>query len=133
MNSIDNAGNAAAQTSVSYTVTYGLVMLFDQTKASKSGSTVPIKIRLVDANGANVSSSANVVHAVSVIQTSSQATTTLDDSGSSNPDLDFRYDAASGGYIFNLKTTGYGTGSYLLNFVVGSSPTIYSVAFQVRQ
>jgi len=42
-------------------------------------------------------------------------------------------DPACGGYIFNLKTISYGTGSYMLNFVVGSSLTVYSVGFQVRQ
>lgn len=133
VSSTDNAGNAASPTNVNYSVNFGITVLFDQTKAHKSGSTVPIKIRLVDANGANVSSAATIVHAVSVIQTSSQASTTLDDAGNSNPDLDFRYDAGLGGYIFNLKTTGYGTGTYLLNFVAGNSPTVYSVGFQVRQ
>jgi hypothetical protein len=129
----DNAGNPAPPTVVNYTVNFGVIALFDQTKAHKSGSTVPIKIRLVDANGANVSSAATIVHAVSVIQTSSQASTNLDDAGNSNPDFDFRYDESLGGYIFNLKTTGYGTGTYLLNFVAGTSPTVYSVGFQVRQ
>ena len=127
----DNAGNAA-QTAISYTVGFVVQALFDQTKAHKSGSTVPIKVRLVDANGANVSSASIVLHALSVVQTSSQASTTLDDSGNSNPDLDFRYDATLGGYILNLKTSGYGTGTYLLNFVAGDSTT-YSVGFQVRQ
>ena len=110
-----------------------MVALYDQTKSHKSGSTIPIKIQLVDASGANVSSSATVVHAVSVIQISSQASTSFGDSGNSNPDFDFRYDASLGGYIFNLQTTGFGTGSYLLNFVAGNSPTVYSVGFQVRQ
>jgi tetratricopeptide (TPR) repeat protein len=80
-----------------------------------------------------VSSSSTVVHAVSVIQISSQASTIFGDSGNSNPDFDFRYDASLGGYVYNLKTTGFGTGSYLLNFIAGNSPTGYSVGFQVRQ
>lgn len=129
----DLAGNTSVPTVVNYTVAYGIVALYDQTKAHKSGSTIPIKIRLVDASGANVSSSSTVVHAVSVIQISSQASTIFGDSGNSNPDFDFRYDASLGGYIFNLQTTGFGTGSYLLSFVAGNSPTVYSVGFQVRQ
>jgi predicted thioesterase len=129
----DNVGNTATPSVVNYTVAFGLQVLFDQSKANKSGSTVPIKIRLVDANGANVSSAATVVHAISVVQTGSEASPILDDAGNANPDFDFRYDAGLGGYIFNLKTTGYGTGSYVLNFVVGGSSTIYSVGFQVRQ
>jgi len=129
----DNAGNSAAPSVVNYTVNFSFQVLSDQTKAHKSGSTVPIKIQLVDANGANVSSPATVVHAVSVVQTASQASPLIDDAGNANPDFDFRYDASLGGYIFNLKTTGYGTGSYLLNFVAGGSSTVYPVGFQVRQ
>jgi Concanavalin A-like lectin/glucanases superfamily len=133
VSSADNVGNAAIPIVVNYTVNFGVIALHDQTKAHKSGSTVPIKIRLVDANGANVSAASTVVHAISVIQISSQASTNFDDAGNSNPDFDFRYDADLGGYIFNLKTTGYGTGSYLLNFVAGNRPPIHSVGFQVRQ
>ena len=129
----DVAGNTSLPTVVNYTVGYGIVALYDQTKAHKSGSTIPIKIRLVDASGASVSSSSTVVHAVSVIQISSQASTNFGDSGDSNPDFDFRYDASLGGYIFNLQTTGFVTGSYLLSFVAGNSPTVYSVGFQVRR
>lgn len=131
--STDYAGNAASPVTVNHTVNFGVVALFDQTKANKSGSTVPIKIRIVDANGANVSSASTVVHAVSVIQISSQASTVLDNAGNLNPDFDFRYDAGLGGYIFNLKTRGFGTGGYLLNFIAGNSPTVYSVGFQIRQ
>lgn len=132
VNATDNSGNTSS-TTVNYTVGYGVAALYDQTRAHKSGSTVPIKIQLVDANGANVSSASLIVHAASVIQTSSQASTVLDDAGESNPDFDFRYDAELNGYIYNLKTTGFGTGSYSLNFSVGLSSTLYSVAFQVRQ
>jgi hypothetical protein len=56
----------------------------------------------------------------------------LQDAGDANPDFDFRYDSSLGGYIFNLKTAGYGTGQYLLNFVTDGSPTLYSVGFQIR-
>jgi hypothetical protein len=133
VNANDNVGNSTAPSVVNYTVNFGIEVLFDQTKAHKSGSTVPIKFRLVDANGGNVSSAATVVHAVSVVQTGSQASPVVDDAGNANPDLDFRYDAALGGYIFNLKTTGYGTGSYVLNFVAGNGANIYSIGFQIRQ
>ena len=47
----------------------------------------------------------------------------------------FRYDSTlgnTGGYVFNLKTTGLATGTYKLNFTVGSAPTDYSVQFQVK-
>jgi hypothetical protein len=131
----DNAGNHANQ-SVNYMVTFGVRGLFDQTKAAKSGSTIPIKIQLVDANGNNVSLTGVVVHAVSVVQTSSSASVLLDDAGQANPDFDFRYDSplgGTGGYIFNLKTTGYETGTYVLNYTVAGDPLTHSVQFQVRQ
>jgi hypothetical protein len=132
----DSVGNNALPKSLSYNVSYGIQVIFDQSRAAKSGSTIPIKIQLVDANGMNESSPTVVVHAVSVIQISSSASVTLDDTGQANPDFDFRYDSSpdgTGGYIFNLKTTGYGTGSYLLNFTVGGDPSLHSVQFQVRQ
>ena len=132
VSAVDRAGNTSS-TTVNYTVGYGVQALYDQTRAHKSGSTIPIKIQLVDANGVNVSSPSLLPHAISVIQTSSQASTEFGDAGNSNPDFDFRYDANLGGYIFNLQTTGFGTGSYLLNFIAGSSPGVYSVGFQIRR
>lgn len=129
----DNVGNTATPSTVNYTVAYGVQALYDQTRAHKSGSTIPIKIRLVDANGANVSTPSLLPHAISVIQVSSQASTEFGDAGNSNPDFNFRYDATLGGYIFNLQTTGMGTGSYMLNFIAGSPQPVYSVGFQIRR
>jgi hypothetical protein len=126
------AGLHTFVTNANDNVGYNVVALFDQTKAARSGSTIPIKIRLVDANGANVSSPAITVHAISILQVSSQSSSVLQDAGDANPDFDFRYDSSLGGYIFNLKTAGYGTGQYLLNFVTDGSPTLYSVGFQIR-
>lgn len=127
----DNASNTATQ-SVSYTVGYAIQVLYSQTKAHKSGSTIPIKLQMVDANGVNVSSDSIVVTAISVIQVSTNAPGTLEDAGNSNPDNNFRYDNSLGGYIFNLKTTGYATGTYNLNFKAGSDPTLHTVQFQIR-
>jgi hypothetical protein len=58
-----------------------------------------------------------------------------EDSGNSNPNNDFRFDptlGSGGGYIFNLKTTGLATGSYTLNFTVGTDSTLYTAPFQVK-
>ena len=129
----DSVGNLAVPSSVNYTVGFGLDVLFDQTKAHKAGSTVPVKVRLLDANGLNVSSAGTVLHAVSVIQLGSQASTMVEDAGNSNPDFDFRYDQESASYIFNLQTKGYSTGTYQLNFIAGNGAVLYSVRFQVRK
>jgi hypothetical protein len=128
----DAAGNSS-QSSFNYAVVYGIGALYDPTKAVKAGGTVPIRIQLLDANGLNHSSPSITVTAISVVQVSSQASSSVDSSGSSNPDLNFRFDAALNGYVFNLKTSGLSTGSYLLRYVVGDSAEVYSTGFQVRQ
>ena len=131
VNATDVAGNTSQQ-SVNYTVTYGVSPLFDQTKANKSGSTIPIKLDLVDASGVNRSASNIVVTATAVTRLSNNAPGALQDPGNSNPDFNFRYDAAFGGYVFNLKTTGYATGTYRLDFQASGDPVTHSVQFQVK-
>jgi hypothetical protein len=127
----DVAGNVASQ-NVGYAVAYQVCLGYDSSKARKSGSTYPIKIQLCDANGQNVSSASIVVHAVSVSQVSTNAAGVLDDAGDSNPDFDFRYDAGTGSYIFNLKTTGFATGTYSLGFTAGADPILHSAPFQIK-
>jgi hypothetical protein len=131
VNARDVVGNTSSQ-SISFAVGYGVCLLYDSTRARKSGSTVPIQLRLCDAGGHNVSSTAIVVHAVGVTQVSTSAPGVLDDAGQSNPDFDFRYDSTIAGYTFNLKTTGYPTGTYTLTFTAGADPTVHSAPFQVR-
>ena len=107
-------------------------LLYDATKAKKSGSAYPIKLQLCDGNGNNLSSPSIALHAIGVVQTSTNAAGPLDDTGQANPDLTFRYDASLAGYIFNLKTTGLPTGTYNLLFTIGSDPTVYSAPFTIR-
>ncbi len=112
-------------------------VLYDQYKTHRGGSTVPIKFQICDAGGANVSAAGIVVHATGLTQLDASATSVIDDAGASNsPDNDFRYDAAlggTGGYIFNLKTTGLLTGTYTLTFTIdGVSDPTYAVQFDVR-
>jgi hypothetical protein len=126
-----------AVTAVRFTVppvtpSYGVCLLYDPTKAKKSGSTYPIQIQLCDAAGHNLSSPSIVVHAVGVTQVSTNAPGTLDDAGNSDPDFDFRYDATLAGYVFNLKTTGFSTGTYAINFTAGADPAIHSAKFQIK-
>ncbi len=51
----DAAGNTTTAT-VPYSVSYGVRTLYDESKAHKSGSNVPIKIQLLDGAGRNLSS-----------------------------------------------------------------------------
>lgn len=134
VNALDNVGNSSSSSS-SYSVSYGVCLLFDNTRSVKSGSTVPIRIALCDSSGNDVSSSAVIVQALSLTQISSSASMTLENAGSSNPDNNFRFDSTqgtTGGYVFNLQTTGLTTGTYALAFVAGSDPTMHTVTFQVR-
>jgi hypothetical protein len=87
-------------------------------------------------SGANLSRGTLVVTAVNVRKVSDSATSPVIDAGNANPDLNFRYDPAlfggAGGYIFNMDTSGLTTGTYRLNFRIGSDPTVLSVPFELR-
>lgn len=132
----DPANYTTATTSVVQRVSYGVCALYDQTKAHKAGSTIPVKLQLCDASGTNVSSPSVQVKATGVLMISTQAPTTLADSGNSNPDFNFRYEpdlgGPGGGYIFNLSTKGYPTGTFQLIYTVTGDQTPHSVQFSVR-
>ena len=131
VNARDQAGNTASA-SARYTVTFGTCLLYDPTLAKMSGSTYPIRLQLCDGHGRNVSSPSIELRATSLTQTSTTVGSALNDSGSANPDFDFRYDASLGGYVFNLKTTGLTTGTYNLHFTAGSDPLVHSAPFAIR-
>jgi len=120
-----NEGTSAVQVQV----TYGVKALYDQTKAHKSGSAVPVKLQLVDAAGANLSSPSLVVHVTGISPASPSANL---DSGDANPGNDFRYDASLGGYIFNLSTKGFAPGEYTLSFTVAGDPLTHTLKVVVR-
>jgi len=120
----------SASGSGTLTVGYGVVPLYDQTNVHQSGSTIPIKLKIVDANGNNISSANLVVNAVGVSLISTSVYGPVEDAGNANPDNDFRFSQDS--YIFNLKTTGLTTGVYNLYFRVGADPTLHTVQFQIK-
>jgi hypothetical protein len=114
---------------------YNICPLYDQTKAVRSGATIPIKFQLCDSNGVNLSSPSVAVSATAVTRVSDNAPGLLEDAGNANPDNNFRYDAtlgSTGGYIFNLSTRGLASGTYRLSFTAGSDPAIHAVEFQVK-
>ncbi|HJU12108.1 MAG TPA: hypothetical protein VJ728_14585, partial [Candidatus Binataceae bacterium] len=135
VNATDKVGNIGAPQSVDYTVAYKVCVLYDPSRSVQSGSTIPLKIQLCDASNNDASSSSVIVHAVSLVQSSTSASELVQSSGSANPDNDFRYDntlGSTGGYIFNLSTRGLSTGSYALTFTAGADPTMHTLVFQVR-
>lgn len=115
-------------------VTNGVCAQYDETRAHKSGRTIPIKLQLCTASGSNVSNPGIVVNALEVVLISPHATGVPEDAGDANPDGNFRYTSSGsgGGYIFNLKTTGLATGTYRLVFSVSGDPAMHSVQFQLR-
>jgi len=118
----------------SVAVSYAACLLYDPTKTHKSGSTVPIKLQLCD--GARNLSAADIgVTAVGVVLVSSNAPGSLEDAGNANPDSNFRFDPSlggPGGYIYNLSTRSFKTGTYALRFKAGVDTVIHSVQFEVR-
>jgi hypothetical protein len=134
VNTSDVAGNSTSKM-VTYSIGYGLCLLYDSTKSVQSGATIPIKLYLCDASGKDLSSSSITLHATGVTQVSSSASTVLETSTSANPDSDFRYDSTlgpSGGYIYNLSTKGLGTGTYRLSFTVTGDPSTHTAQFEVK-
>lgn len=129
VNTTDEAGNQTSKT-IGYTVGYRLEPLYDVDKANKAGSTVPVKLRLLDNAGANLSTADVVVHALGVGPATSDTYGPAADAGNANPGGNFRF--TGDGYIYNLKTTGYAPGTYRLYFTVGADPHVYTTPFQVR-
>ncbi len=120
----------SANGSSTLTVGYGIQPLYDQTQVHRSGSTIPIKLAVIDSSGANISSTSLTVNAVGISLISTNVSGPVTDSGNSNPDNNFRFD--SGSYIFNLKTTDLATGIYNLYFRVGNDPNLHTVQFQIK-
>ena len=127
----DNVGNAT-DVLHPYNVSSGVCLLYDPAKVKNAGSTVPIKLQLCTATGTNVSSPLISVQATAVTRTSSTVSGVPDDSGNANPDNFFRYDTTLQGYIFNLSTKGYLTGTYDLSFTVAGNPVTHRVQFGIR-
>jgi hypothetical protein len=114
---------------------YQICLLYDPSKAARSGSTKPIKFQLCDESGNNLSSSAIAAQAINITQTTTSFSGSVEDSGNANPDSNFRFDPSlgtNGGYIFNLRTSSLQTGTYDLNFIVTGDSFTYSVPFQVK-
>ena len=116
------------------TITYNVCTAYDTTKAVRLGSTLPLKLRVCSASGANASSPEVTVTASSLSRISSNASASVEDSGNANPDGNFRFTSLDGaaGYIFNLSTKGLTQGTYEVTFHVSGDPMPHTVQFQTR-
>ena len=109
--------------------------LTDLSRAFNAGRTIPIKLQLTDANGNNLSSTEIDLSAIRLERINADGTRTevgLQSAGNSNPDNLFRYDAALGGYIFNLSTRGLGVGTYHFYWMAEGDPTEHELIFQLE-
>ena len=110
-----------------------IVALFDQTRAYKQGSTIPIKIKSVNNDNVNLSSGTIVATVRSLVLVGGNVSSTVVDPGNSNPDHNFRYDSSLGGYIFNLSSKGLASGTYVLSFYIGTDHTFfYTVRVEIK-
>lgn len=131
VNATDQVGNASTA-AISYSVSYGVCLLYDPSKAKPAGSVVPIRLQLCDVAAANVSSAAIVMTATGVTRVSTEAPGVLEASGNANPDNNFRFDPDLAAYVFNLKTTGFASGTYRLTFTIAGDPKEHAIQFQLK-
>ena len=126
----DDTNSPVSQT-FTVTVRYGVKRLYKAPISGKVGSTVPIKIELVNATGQNLSSPSVTVQALCVVVTGA---TTCQNAviTYANPNQFFTFMSGldtSGGYQFNVKTTTLTAGkTYQLLFrVTGEDTNSYHV------
>ncbi|MEV7027408.1 hypothetical protein AB0O00_35425, partial [Kitasatospora sp. NPDC093558] len=117
VNAMDAADNASSL-GVSYTVAYRICLLSHPTRPPRGGNaTIPIRVRLCDANGNNLSDPGITLTPSQVVGPTTRPFTTP-----------FRYDPTLAGYIVNLPTRGLAPGSYNLEFTVSGADTTTHVA-----
>ena len=131
---LGDPNHTGSQAMAQITITYTVCTATDDddhgddgkgSKGIESGSTLPVKLRVCDAQGRNISAKWLQVRAVGVSPSGS-----LNDSGKANPGNLFRLDDHT--YMFNLSTKGFGAGDYTLDYTIGGDPTVYHYAFTVR-
>lgn len=98
----------------------------DGSSVFKTGSTIPVKFQLQDANGDFVSfANASLLYAL-LTGDSAGDNVAANSSGKANDGSTFRYDASSNQYIYNLKTKGFDVGVCILSIQLddGNSYTV---------
>jgi hypothetical protein len=113
---------------------YFMPILNNGASLFQSGRTIPVKFSLKAPDGTLIN---NAVANLQVYFVRTTPTGTVDEtvnalpSGASNTGTLFRFDAGSGQYIYNLSTSGYVTGTYLLRTVLDDG-TSHDVIISIR-
>jgi MBG domain-containing protein/Kelch motif protein/galactose oxidase-like protein len=113
-----------------FTITYGVCLLFDNSKAVQKNATIPIKLNLCDVNKVNLSSSAVVLTATNLVWSGTETAPEVQDSGNANPDDNFRF--TGGSYMFNLSTKNLWSGKWGLEFKANGDSLPHVVTFNVK-
>jgi hypothetical protein len=114
------------------TPSYSISLLYDPSRSVKSGAAYPIRIQVLNASGDNLSSADLAVTALRFVQKDGMPDGDLQDTGNANPTFGFRYDASLGGYLYNVDTRGLTSGTYTVQFTVGSSSQLFEATFNVK-
>lgn len=126
----DLAGNTAAGGPNDYTVSYGQVLLYDPTKAHQRGCTIPFKLKITDYYGVNYSAPGLSVTALTAVKLSDYAPGDVSALTDVTPDETFKLTGEQ--YHFNLKTTGFAPGTYVLIYSVTGDARTHAIPFQIR-
>ena len=136
---MDVAGNTAPPVNVTFTVQYNFNGYFNPILNNgsayfHSGRTIPVKFQLTAADGSIVS---NAVANLQVFLILNTPAGTVDESidtlapGNSNSGTLFRFDPTSNQYVYNLSTSGYASGTYLLRTTISDGST-HDVQFSIK-
>jgi len=113
----------------------GIRLMSQENAAVTSGAKIRFKLQLTGTDGKNLSSPVFGVRAVGVSSTQDPAASVTPLSREANPVDAFFFDERigdSGGYVFELNTTGLEPGSYVLHFQAGKDPQDRTVGFRVK-
>ena len=99
----------------------------------RAGRTVPTKFTLAAQDGTVIANAHSTIQVFKITDAvlGTREEVTPDAAGQSNVGNVFRFDGSTGQYVYNLKTTGYGTGSYTLRAAVNDG-TVHEVRFSIR-
>jgi hypothetical protein len=106
------------------------VILDGSASADPDGDTLSYEWRDSSNNVVGNNALVNLQLPLGTVRLSDFAPGEVEDSGDANPDDNFRF--AGGMYVFNLKTTGLTTGTYVLVFKAGADPLTHGVQFQIK-
>ncbi len=120
----DAVFGASTSSALAQEVAYAVKLLYDPARSRKSGSTIPIKVQLLDYAGNDVSSP-GIVLTVSDLSPGPAP--------GSPPSGPFTYMSFTQGpgYQLNVKTTKYPGSTYTLSFTAGGDPTTHTAGFKV--